>query len=307
MNGLQLIELPETAEFIVTTNIKSPIKITGVATTTIVLLWGILMRFKRLGILILALSLTVIAYGGSYSSGGGRSYSSSRSSSSSSSRSYSSSSSKSYSSGSKSSPSSSKSSGSSSKSSFSFFGKKADTAQAKVGSKSTFEKYKASQQSYDFLKKQPRETYGTRSTRQQTIFRDYYSRPAVAAQPQVAYQDSTWNPFFWMWLLDRPNQQAAWVYNHRSEISDERYKELVAKNKDLETQVKALEDQKAAKDPSYAPKEIDKDLMYSDDYVKDVQKDSGDFNWFLWLLVFPVSLGLLGWGVYAVFFKKRGF
>jgi ribosome biogenesis protein Nip4 len=82
---------------------------------------------------------------------------------------------------------------------------------------------------------------------------------------------------------------------------------LVAKNKDLETQVKALEDQKAAKDPSYAPKEIDKDLMYSDDYVKDVQKDSGDFNWFLWLLVFPVSLGLLGWGVYAVFFKKREF
>lgn len=259
---------------------------------------------KKISILLLALSLSWLAYGrGSYSSGSKSSSSSSRSSSGSSSRSYSSSSSgKSYSSNK--SPSSSSSSKPSSSSKSSFFGK-AEKAQARQDSKATFEKYKASQQSYDYLKSQPKESYSTRPTRQQTVFKTYYSQP----QPQVVYRDSTWNPFFWMWLLDRPNQQAAWVYNHRSEISDERYKELVAKNKDLETQIKALEDKKAVKDPSYAPQEIDKDLMYSDDYVKAVQepKDDSDFNWLLWLVILPSSLGLLGWGVYAIFFKKRDF
>lgn len=264
--------------------------------------------FKKISILLLALSLSWLAYGrGSYSSGSkSSSFSSSRSySSGSSSRSYSSpSSGKSYSSN-KASPSSSKPS-SSSKSSF--FGK-AEKAQARQDSKATFEKYKASQQSYDYLKSQPKESYSTRPTRQQTVFKTYYSQPQAQAQPQVVYKDSTWNPFFWMWLLDRPNQQAAWVYNHRSEISDERYKELVAKNKDLETQIKALEDKKAVKDPSYAPQEIDKDLMYSDDYVKAVQepKEDSDFNWLLWLVILPSSLGILGLGIYAIFFKKRDF
>ena len=281
--------------------------------------------FKKLSVLLLALSLSVLAFGrgGSYS-GGGRSFSSGSHSSGSSSRSYSSSSSgKSYSSGSKSSPSSSGSSSSVSKSSssskgFSFFGK-AEKAQAKANSKETFAKYKSTQQNrpdswrpagYDYLKSQPKETYATRTTRQQTVFKTYYvSQP----QPQVVYHD-TWNPYFWMWMMDHRDRQAEWVYNHRSEISDERYKELTAKNKDLEAQVKALEDKKVAKDPNYAPKEIDKDLMYSDDYVKDVQEqadepkdDASDFNWFLWLLVFPASLALGGWAIYAVFFKKREF
>lgn len=261
--------------------------------------------FKKLAVLFLALSLSVLAFGRGYSGGGGRSFSSS--SSRSSSHSYSSSSSgKSYSSGSKSSPSSP----SASKSSPSFFGR-AEKAQAKADSKATYEKYKGTQQSYDYLKSQPKETYATRTTRQQTVFKTYYvSQP----QPQMVYHDSTWNPYFWMWMLDHRDRQAEWVYNHRSEISDERYKELTAKNKDLEAQVKALEDKKVAKDPNYAPKEIDKDLMYSDDYVKDVQEqadepkdDASDFNWFLWLLVFPASLALGGWAIYAVFFKKREF
>ena len=284
--------------------------------------------FKKFSVLFLALSLSVLAFGGSYSSGS-KSSSSSRSSGSSS-RSYSSSSSgKSYSSGSKSSPSSSgsksgsssgfkSSSSSSSSKGFSFFGK-AEKAQAKANSKETFAKYKSTQQNrpdswqpagYDYLKSQPKETYATRTTRQQTVFKTYVSQPM---QPQVVYRD-TWNPYFWMWMMDHRDRQAEWVYNHRSEISDERYKELTAKNKDLEAQVKALEDKKVAKDPNYAPKEIDKDLMYSDDYVKAVQEqadepkdDASDFNWFLWLLVFPASIAFGGWAIYAIFFKKRKF
>ena len=286
--------------------------------------------FKKVSVFLLVFSLSLLAIersvsASSYSSG---SKSSSSRSSGSSSRSYSSSSSgKSYSSGSKSSSSSSSSgsksgsssgfkSSSSSSKGFSFFGK-AEKAQAKADSKATFAKYKSTQQSkpdtwrpagYDYLKSQPKETYATRTTRQQTVFKTYVSQPM---QPQAV--DSTWNPYFWMWMMDHRDRQAEWVYNHRSEISDERYKELVAKNKDLEAEVKALEDKKVVKDPNYAPKEIDKDLMYSDDYVKAVQEaeepkdDDSDFNWFLWLLVFPASLALGGWAVYAIFFKKREF
>ena len=100
--------------------------------------------------------------------------------------------------------------------------------------------------------------------------------------------------------MDRPDRQAEWVYHHRDQISDERYRDLVEKNKNLETQVKALEDKKVAKDPSFSPAEIDKDLMYSDDYVKQVQTDKveeekeDDFDWFTWLIVAPIGVLALG-------------
>jgi hypothetical protein len=257
---------------------------------------------KKLVFLLCLLSFVSFSYGKSYSSGS-RSSSSSHSYSSSSSRSYSAPSGKSYSSGRTSNTSSSPKSysspqGSSTKTSF--FGK-AEKAQAKQDSKASYDKYKASQQSYDYLKQQPKEVYTTRTVRQKTVFNNYYQAP----QP-VVYRDTSWNPFFWMWLLDHPTRQADWVYNHRSELSDERYRDLLAKNKDLESQIKALEDKKAVKDPNYAPPEIDKDLMYSDDYVKEVQKDSKSFDWILWLLI-PISVLISVWGIWAIFFKKRSF
>jgi len=43
--------------------------------------------------------------------------------------------------------------------------------------------------------------------------------------------------------------------HHRDQLSEERYKDLLTKNKDLETQIKALEEKKLAKDPNYSNRE----------------------------------------------------
>ena len=279
--------------------------------------------------LIFILFLTTIALGksssssshssssrSSYSSGSSRSYSSGSvskpsSSPSSSKSSYSSGSSRSYSSGSVSKPSSSTSGSSSGSKASSWFGRsKADTAQAKSESKTNFNTYKASQiqtkykanpESYNYLKSQPKEVYTSRPARQQTVFHNYRNQ-----QPTVIYQDRGWNPFFWMWLMDRPNQQAEWVYHHRSELSDERYKDLLTKNKDLEGQLKAIEEKKIPKDANFAPKEIDKDLMYSDEMAKESQEEEKtDYSWLWWFIGTPIILGTVGYGVYAIFFKER--
>ena len=252
--------------------------------------------FKKL-VFLLCLSFVSISYGRSYSSGSRSSSPSSShsysSGSRSSSRSYSAPSGKSYSSGNKSSVKSSDSKPS-------FFGK-AEKAQAKQDSKASYDKYKASSQSYDYLKHQPKEVYTTRVVRQETVFHNYYNSP----RPMVVYHDTSWNPFFWMWLLDHPTRQADWVYNHRSELSDERYHDLLAKNKDLEAQIKALEEKKVAKDPNYSPPEIDKDLMYSDEMVKEAQDT--DTSWLWWLILTPIIIGGFGYSIYAIFFKKRRF
>lgn len=265
---------------------------------------------KKIVILLFALLLTFEVYGKGYSSSSS-SYSSSRSSSSSSSSRPSSSSSSRPSSSSSSSSrpssgksySSGKSSGSSPSAKPSFFNR-AEKAQARSVSKASYEKYNANKQSYDYLKTQPKEVYTTRTTRQQTAFKNYYT----AQPPVVMYRDTSWSPFFWMWLVDHQDRQAEWVYHHRDQLSDERYRDLVEKNKDLATQVKALEDKKVAKDPNFAPTGVDKDLMYSDDYVKQVQKDAevdNDFDWFTWLVVAPIGLFALGFIVLMVVRMRR--
>lgn len=280
---------------------------------------------KKLFVLLCAFFLTFAVYGGysssksSYSSSSSSSRPSSSSSSSSSSRP--SSSGKSYSSG--------KSSSSAPAKRSSFFGK-AEKAQAKADSKASYEKYKVSQQpktesykaykaspqSYDYLKSQPKEAFSTRTTREQTVFKTYYSN--TSTRPTVVYHDTSWNPFFWMWLVDHQDKQAEWVYHHRDQLSEERYKDLLTKNKDLETQIKALEEKKLAKDPNYSPAEVDKDLMYSDEYVKQVQKDQEaaalskqeideeETSSWIWIGSVLVT-ALAGWMIWEIFFKKRRF
>lgn len=188
---------------------------------------------------------------------------------------------------------------------------KADKAQAKMESKASFSKYKADQiqakyktapQSYDYLRNQPKEVYSSRPARQEVVFHTYYSRPPVVYH----YHDTGWNPFFWMWLMDHQDRQAEWTYHHRSELSDERYRDLVSKNKDLENQIKALEDKKVPKDPNFSPKEIDKDLMYSDEMAKDAQTDDDDdYTWLWWIVLTPIVVLGVGYTSYAIFFKKR--
>jgi hypothetical protein len=90
------------------------------------------------------------------------------------------------------------------------------------------------------------------------VYRSYYSRPVVHT-----YHDN-FNPYFWMWLMDHKENQAQWVYNHRNEMDNARYQELLAKNSQLESEVRALEVKGVAKDPAYVPQGIDKQTMYED-------------------------------------------
>jgi len=81
------------------------------------------------------------------------------------------------------------------------------------------------------------ETIDTRPARQREVFSRY------AAQPVTIYHDS-FNPFFWMWLMDRSQRDRdLWVYNHRDEMDQERYRDLARKDADLEHRLNELENQ----------------------------------------------------------------
>lgn len=117
----------------------------------------------------------------------------------------------------------------------------------------------------------------------------YYSAPAP-----MMYHDS-FNPWFWMWLMDRNNNtRAETIYHHRDEMDPERYKELLAKDAALEAKIKELEAQGVKKDPSYVPPDLkdNKDLMYSDAAVKAAydEEHSSSFPWF-WTMVAVVAIG----------------
>lgn len=117
----------------------------------------------------------------------------------------------------------------------------------------------------------------------------YYNSPAP-----MMYHDS-FNPWFWMWLMNQNHStRAETIYHHRDEMDPERYKELLAKDAALEAKVKELEAQGVKKDPSYVPPELkdNKDLMYSDAAVKAAYDEdhSSSFPWF-WTIVVVVVVG----------------
>lgn len=116
--------------------------------------------------------------------------------------------------------------------------------------------------------------YTTREVRVNHVFHDYYSRPPVV------YNDH-YNSFFWFWLLDRSlDERAAWAYNHRKEMDDARYRELLAKDAKLEAKIQELERQNhGVRDSSYTPKGIDTDLQYTDDYVDSVINPNTKSSW----------------------------
>lgn len=100
-----------------------------------------------------------------------------------------------------------------------------------------------------------------RETRQQTTYAKYQDRPIVI------YHDP-YNSFFWWYLLDRSlDDRARWAYNHKSDMDEQRYKDLLAKDEKLEARIKELEKNKEPKDPNYSFSDVDPDLQYSDEYV----------------------------------------
>jgi hypothetical protein len=93
-----------------------------------------------------------------------------------------------------------------------------------------------------------------------------YSIPAP--QPVIIYQDP-YSDWFWWWLLTRDQDtRALWAYHHQSDIDAARYRDLLAKDQQLEARIRELETKQVPRDPTYAPPGLDPDLMYDDGFVE---------------------------------------
>ena len=135
--------------------------------------------------------------------------------------------------------------------------------------------------------------YETRSERSRTVYHHYYNRtPPIYAGP--TYSDPFGNMFFWMWLMDRPHERDQFIYNHSDSIDPARLAELKKSDAELAARLVALEAGGAVKDPTYVPKDLDPDLMYDDETVKEVVEkgqNEGSGHPILWSLLAITVVG----------------
>jgi hypothetical protein len=103
--------------------------------------------------------------------------------------------------------------------------------------------------------------WATREQRRRTVF------PNPPPPPVVIYHDPFSN-WFWWWLLAQDlNTRALWAYHHHSDMDAARYRDLLAKDAQLEKRIHELEAKKEPRNPTYAPPGLDPDLMYDDGFV----------------------------------------
>jgi hypothetical protein len=143
-----------------------------------------------------------------------------------------------------------------------------------------------------------------RDLRQQQFYASYLWRPVVV------YHDP-YNSFFWWWLLDRSlEDRVYWAYHHRYAMDDGRYQALLAHDRNLEGRVRELEAQQIARDPTWAPRGVEPDLMYTNEYVDAVYNPhpSGVTagKVFFWIFLALLVIGLIWLGVWLVFYKRWG-
>jgi hypothetical protein len=92
--------------------------------------------------------------------------------------------------------------------------------------------------------------------------------PNPPPPPVVIYHDPYSNWFWWWLLLQDRDTRAWWAYHHQSDMDQARYRDLLAKDQQLEARIRELEAKKAPRDPTYAPPGVDPDLMYDDGFVE---------------------------------------
>ena len=163
--------------------------------------------------------------------------------------------------------------------------------------------YASSGNTYTYIP--PINIFSTRQARIHSTYLSYYSRP------QTYYRDPYSN-FFWWWLLDQSLQnQAYWTYHHRYSMDPSRY-QLLMQNQQLAQQVQMLENQQVVRDPSFTPSTLDRDLMYSDQYVQSAANSSGPgipstFGKILSRMFAIILFGVLSISViWLIFFKRWG-
>jgi hypothetical protein len=111
-----------------------------------------------------------------------------------------------------------------------------------------------------------REDPGRWWTREERRQRTYHYTPPPG--PVVVYHDP-YSDWFWYWLLAQDLQtRAAWAYNHRADMDEARYRDLLAHDRQLEARVRELESKKTPPEPTYVPPGVDGDLMYDDGFVE---------------------------------------
>jgi hypothetical protein len=111
----------------------------------------------------------------------------------------------------------------------------------------------------------------------------------------VTYNDP-YNSLFWWWLLDRSlDDRAWWAYHHRYDMDPARYQALIATDQQLEARV-----------PNYAPAGLDRDLMYSDQYVSRAYSNRPTMLGVIafWVLGVPTALAFVGFFIWLIWFKR---
>ena len=145
-------------------------------------------------------------------------------------------------------------------------------------------------------------TLSSRPTRIYSVFNPYWSRPVIV------YHDS-YSSLFWWWLLDRSIEDRAWwAYHHRYNMDPARYQTLLATDQQLEGRVAQLEAQQAARDPGYTPSGLDRDLMYSDQYVQHAYSNRPSTLGVIafWGLGIPTALAVSAFFIWLIWFKRWG-
>lgn len=160
------------------------------------------------------------------------------------------------------------------------------------------------------------ERWQNRELRKREVYRPYYGQPTP---PVVIYRDP-YSDMFWWWLLAQSlDTRASWAYHHRDSMDQARYREMLQRDAQLEARVRQLEQQGTKRDPGYQPPGVDRDLMYTDQYVEaayNPQPTAGvtvptpshrtGRGVLTTLLVIALILGFLCFAVWFVFFKRWG-
>ena len=144
------------------------------------------------------------------------------------------------------------------------------------------------------------EVIRTRPVRVYNVYHYYNTRP------WITYRDP-YSSFFCWWLLDRTlDDRAWWAYHHRYDMDPARYDALLATDAQLQARVAQLEAQQAARNPNYVPPGLDRDLMYSDQYVKRAYSNrptrGGTVGF--WIFGVPLAIGFCAFFIWLIWFKR---
>jgi hypothetical protein len=157
-----------------------------------------------------------------------------------------------------------------------------------------------------------------RELRKRRTYEPYINQPRP---PVVVYRDP-YSDLFWFWLLSQSlDQRASWAYHRRDTMDLTRYREMLARDAQLEARIKQLEQEGKPRDPAYQPPGVDRDLMYSDQYVdaaynpqppppsvvnSNAPSGRSGGGALRVLLIIVVILALLCFAIWLVFFKRWG-